>query len=83
MVAQQQSMGKEKGIVMDGRDIGTTVFPDAFPGNDGEVSHHGFQGFVQVLVREELARERLAGGEYGFQLLDGGVMQLGVVQRCV
>lgn len=28
-VAQQQQMGKEKGIVMDGRDIGTTVFPDA------------------------------------------------------
>ena len=29
MVAQQQAMGKEKGIVMDGRDIGTTVFRDA------------------------------------------------------
>lgn len=29
MVTQQQVMGKEKGIVMDGRDIGTTVFPDA------------------------------------------------------
>ena len=29
MVTQQQRMGKEKGIVMDGRDIGTTVFPDA------------------------------------------------------
>lgn len=29
MVAQQQRMGKDKGIVMDGRDIGTTVFPDA------------------------------------------------------
>ena len=29
MVAQQQQMGKDKGIVMDGRDIGTTVFPDA------------------------------------------------------
>ena len=29
MVAMQQSMGKEKGIVMDGRDIGTTVFPNA------------------------------------------------------
>ena len=29
MVAQQQRMGKEKGIVMDGRDIGTTVFPQA------------------------------------------------------
>jgi cytidylate kinase len=28
-VAQQQHMGKGKGIVMDGRDIGTTVFPDA------------------------------------------------------
>lgn len=29
MVTQQQRMGQEKGIVMDGRDIGTTVFPDA------------------------------------------------------
>ena len=29
LVAQQQRMGQEKGIVMDGRDIGTTVFPDA------------------------------------------------------
>ena len=28
-VAQQQKMGTKKGIVMDGRDIGTTVFPDA------------------------------------------------------
>lgn len=28
-VAQQQQMGANKGIVMDGRDIGTTVFPDA------------------------------------------------------
>ncbi|MBR2292175.1 MAG: (d)CMP kinase, partial [Prevotella sp.] len=26
MVAQQQQMGKDKGVVMDGRDIGTTVF---------------------------------------------------------
>ena len=29
MVAQQQRMGKDKGVVMDGRDIGTTVFPEA------------------------------------------------------
>lgn len=29
MVMQQQEMGKAKGIVMDGRDIGTAVFPDA------------------------------------------------------
>jgi len=28
-VAQQRKMGKQKGIVMDGRDIGTTVFPKA------------------------------------------------------
>lgn len=29
MVAQQQRMGKKRGVVMDGRDIGTQVFPDA------------------------------------------------------
>lgn len=29
LTAQQQQMGKEKGIVMDGRDIGTAVFPNA------------------------------------------------------
>lgn len=28
-VAEQQKLGAQKGIVMDGRDIGTTVFPDA------------------------------------------------------
>lgn len=29
LVAQQQAMGESKGIVMDGRDIGTVVFPQA------------------------------------------------------
>ncbi len=29
LVALQQAMGRDKGIVMDGRDIGTVVFPDA------------------------------------------------------
>ena len=29
MVRQQQEMGKEKGVVLDGRDIGSVVFPDA------------------------------------------------------
>ncbi|WP_298481227.1 (d)CMP kinase [uncultured Maribacter sp.] len=29
LVQQQKEMGKDKGIVMDGRDIGTVVFPDA------------------------------------------------------
>ncbi len=29
LVEQQQKMGKDRGVVMDGRDIGTVVFPDA------------------------------------------------------
>jgi cytidylate kinase len=29
MVAQQQAMGRKRGVVLDGRDIGTVVFPDA------------------------------------------------------
>lgn len=29
MVAQQRKLGKKRGVVMDGRDIGTVVFPDA------------------------------------------------------
>jgi cytidylate kinase len=29
LVRLQQQMGREKGVVMDGRDIGTVVFPDA------------------------------------------------------
>lgn len=29
LVAQQQAMGRQKGVVMDGRDIGTVVFPEA------------------------------------------------------
>ena len=29
LVSEQQSMGKNKGVVMDGRDIGTVVFPNA------------------------------------------------------
>jgi cytidylate kinase len=29
LVAMQQALGHDRGIVMDGRDIGTTVFPDA------------------------------------------------------
>ena len=29
MVSQQQNMGENKGVILDGRDIGTVVFPDA------------------------------------------------------
>ncbi len=47
MVAQQQAFGEEKGIVMDGRDIGTTVFP-----------HAKMKVFVEASP-EERARRRL------------------------
>jgi len=44
MVAQQQRLGRKRGVVMDGRDIGTTVFPDAevkiFMTADVEVRAH-------------------------------------------
>lgn len=29
LVAMQQAMGRQRGVVMDGRDIGTVVFPNA------------------------------------------------------
>lgn len=29
LVAKQQEMGRDKGVVMDGRDVGTVIFPDA------------------------------------------------------
>lgn len=47
MVAQQQAFGEERGIVMDGRDIGTTVFP-----------HAEMKVFVEASP-EERARRRL------------------------
>lgn len=44
MVAQQQRMGRKKGLVMDGRDIGTRVFPEAelkiFMTSDMDVRAH-------------------------------------------
>ena len=39
LVAMQQAFGTEKGIVMDGRDIGTTVFPNAELGRGSYVRH--------------------------------------------
>ena len=55
MVAQQQEMGKAKGIVMDGRDIGTVVFP-----------HAQVKIFLTASVKERAMRrykEMLAKGE--------------------
>ena len=51
MVRQQQRMGHKRGVVMDGRDIGTTVFPDA------EVKVFMT---AEVLTRAERRREELA-----------------------
>jgi cytidylate kinase len=56
MVAQQQRMGKSKGIVMDGRDIGTVVFPQAelkiFMTSDVMVRAHRRQ--EELLAKGEL-----------------------------
>ncbi|MBC6697632.1 (d)CMP kinase [Hymenobacter puniceus] len=51
MVAQQQRMARKRGVVMDGRDIGTTVFPDA------EVKVFMT---AEVLTRAERRQEELA-----------------------
>lgn len=64
MVAQQQRMGRKKGLVMDGRDIGTRVFPDAelkiFMVSDMEIrSQRRQQEFLekgQLLDVEEVKR---------------------------
>jgi cytidylate kinase len=56
MVDQQRRMGKERGIVMDGRDIGTVVFPDAelkiFLTAD--IMVRAFRRQQELLEREEL-----------------------------
>ena len=56
MVDQQRRMGQERGIVMDGRDIGTIVFPDAelkiFLTAD--IMVRAFRRQQELLEREEL-----------------------------
>jgi cytidylate kinase len=56
LVAQQQRMGAERGIVMDGRDIGTVVFPDA------ELKMFMTASLEQRIVRRRLEHE--AKGEH-------------------
>lgn len=62
LVAIQQRMGKEKGVVMDGRDIGTVVFPDAelkiFMTADPEVRAE--RRYKELLAKgEEVSREEI------------------------
>lgn len=56
MVAQQRKMGKERAIVMDGRDIGTVVFPDSelklFMGAD--ILVRAFRRQRELLSRDEM-----------------------------
>lgn len=56
MVDQQRRMGKERAIVMDGRDIGTVVFPDAelklFMGAD--ILVRAFRRQKELLARDEM-----------------------------
>lgn len=56
MVAQQQRMGRKKGLVMDGRDIGTRVFPEAelkiFMTSDMDVRAHRRQ--QELLAKGQL-----------------------------
>ena len=67
MVAQQQRMGRKKGLVMDGRDIGTRVFPDAelkiFMTSDMDVRAHRRQQELLAkgqLISLEEVKENLA-----------------------
>ncbi len=56
MVEQQRKMGKERAIVMDGRDIGTVVFPDSelklFMGAD--ILVRAFRRQRELLTRDEM-----------------------------
>jgi len=56
MVEQQRRMGKERAVVMDGRDIGTVVFPDAelkmFMGAD--ILIRAFRRQRELLIRDEM-----------------------------
>lgn len=62
LVAMQQEMGRDKGVVMDGRDIGTVVFPDAelkiFMTADPEVRAE--RRYKELLAKgEEVSREEI------------------------
>ena len=56
MVDQQRKMGKERGIVMDGRDIGTVVFPQADLKMflTADITVRAYRRQQELLEREEL-----------------------------
>lgn len=69
MVAQQQKMAKHRGVVMDGRDIGTKVFPDA------EIKV--FMTAEPAIRAERRQRELLEKGE----LVDLDVILANIIKR--
>lgn len=69
----QQEMGRRRGVVMDGRDIGTVVFPDA-----------ELKVFLVADARERAARryaELLAKGASGVDLPDIALLEREIVER--
>ena len=52
LVAMQQQMGRRRGVVMDGRDIGTTVFPDA------ELRAKGDEVSYEEILQNVLSRDK-------------------------
>lgn len=71
MVALQREMGKDKGVVMDGRDVGTNVFPDAelkiFMTADPDVrTHRRYDELAAkgVKITFEEVRENLISRDY-------------------
>ncbi|MEQ9404182.1 MAG: (d)CMP kinase [Cyclobacteriaceae bacterium] len=72
MVKQQKEIGRQKGVVMDGRDIGTVVFPDAelkifmtaeietrAKRRQKEMSDKGMNDSLENIVRNLLARDHM------------------------
>ena len=52
LVAMQQQMGRERGVVMDGRDIGTVVFPDA------ELTAKGDKVTMEEILENVISRDK-------------------------
>ena len=53
LVAMQQQMGSERGVVMDGRDIGTVVFPDA-----EELTAKGDEVTMEEILENVISRDQ-------------------------
>jgi cytidylate kinase len=68
MVARQREMGKDGGVVLDGRDIGTAVFPDA------EVKFF-LDAEPGVRARRRLAELRAAGNDVSFDAVEKEVRE--------